>query len=341
MFFSAMPFKLAARPNLPRRFDPVVETVFGALGRGRSAEDVSRSTALSPDGVSAIGRLLLDLGLVEQGDQTTPAGDRVLHAMDEADAFNARATGGWFISSAPNELVLAPTDGVEPASPPGGWPSPLLNKGRVQAFLREPEKTLASYAFDGLFDEEVLAHLHSLHGNRQVRVFVEVDRERRRNAPVSIEVPDTWILGLLWSTFQSAEREPPFRPSLALPQARQLLVAECRRGDNEGRLADGVEEKHAGRDVHAPDDQAVAPSPGTVRTVYWEPHTGTLWEREGATDTRLHPIPGSEAPALPPDLAARLAGPADAQHLLEFVQWVRLDHKPRRNGRDKSQRPRR
>jgi hypothetical protein len=78
-----------------------------------------------------------------------------------------------------------------------------------------------------------------------------------------------------------------------------------------------------------------------VQTVYWEPHTDTLWENDGATDTRFHSIPGSETPALPPDLAARLAGPSDAQVPLEFVQWVRLDHKPRRNARTKSQRSRR
>ena len=241
----------------------------------------------------------------------TGKGREVLAAIDAAAAFNARPTDGWFLSDAPPGQTLLQTASADPAEPPAGWPAPLRHRGRQEAFLRAPEAAIEDHLGDDFFDDETTDRFRALLGHRRVRLFVEPDRGRRRDAPVRLSVPDAWPLALLWRVFRSAEDPPPFQPTADASHADRLLVAELER---------------------PPADEAPEDEPS--QTLYWEPATDTLWHPCEDMEVRLRPVPRRAAvPDLPSGLAARLPDAVSGPPPLQFVQWVRVEHRPRRRSR--------
>ena len=312
VYAAATPFQITARANLPRRlFDDVVQFVFRALSGRTAPASVVEHTGLAAPAVQEITAVLQELGLLGPRGGVTGKGREVLAAIDAAAAFNARPTDGWFLSDAPPGQTLLRTASAEPAEPPAGWPAPLRHRGRQEAFLRAPEAAIEDHLGDDFFDDETTDRFRALLGHRRVRLFVEPDRGRRRDAPVRLSAPDAWPLGLLWRAFEPAEDPPPFQPAADASHAERLLVAELERPPLDGTTDD------------------VPP-----QVLYWEPATDTLWHPHEDAQVRLRPVPRRAAvPDLPPDLEARLPDAVSDPSPLQFVRWVRVEHRPRRRSR--------
>ena len=320
--FGAVPFRLAARPSLPRRFDPVVSLVFSALVDARTEEDVVAATALTRPAVREIVALIEELGLTRSGTLTREGRD-IADAIRLSEAFEAEATDGWFLSAAPPDRLLASPDDVEHAERIDGWPMSLYDPQNEKAFMRASEHALApgahgkGYPLERLLSDEVNRQLSDLHAHRRVRVFVaHGGGSRSRRIPVCVEVPDAWVLGLLWRAFGSAQQEPPFQPAYADPHADRVQVVTCKREVPVEPAADDAE------------SQKDAPSPTETQTVFWEPATDTLWRPADRPEARLKRIPLRHGtPQLPGDLHRRLGDDLDTP--FEFAEWTRVQHRPR------------
>lgn len=311
VYAAATPFQITARANLPRRFDKVVQFVFRALAGRAAPTSVVEHTGLAAPAVEEITSVLKELGLLGPRGGVTGKGREVLAAIDAAAAFNVRPTDGWFLSDAPPGQTLLQTASADPAEPPAGWPAPLRHRGRQESFLRAPEAAIEDHLGDDFFDDETTARFRALLGHRRVRLFVEPDRGRRRDTPIRLSVPDAWPLALLWRAFRSAEDSPPFQPAADASHADRLLVAELER---------------------PPADEAPEDEPS--QTFYWEPATDTLWHPREDAEVRLRPVPRRTAvPDLPSGLAARLPDAVSEPSPLQFIQWVRVEHRPHRRSR--------
>ena len=269
---SATPFQLRARANLPREFDPVVELVLLATAKRARASDVVEQTGLEAPAVAEILGILRRLYLLGPRNGLTRPGREVVEAIEHVRAFNALPWGGWFVSAAPSSQHFVRHGAADHAPPPLGWPAPLYNPGLERDFLRAAEGDLVGRVPPGLFDDDVAGHIATLHDHPRVRLFAEVDRDgdRQRAAPVRLEVPDEWLLGLMWRAFEPAQDTPPFHPNGKTDHARHAQVAVCVRPSSDDEVSSDAERAVGVGSESEPEEPK-------NETLYWEPATDTVW----------------------------------------------------------------
>lgn len=333
---SATPFQLRARANLPREFDPVVELVLLAIADGARASDIVEQTGLEAPAVAEILEILRRLHLLGPRNGLTRPGREVVEAIQLVRTFNALPSGGWFVSAAPPSQHFVRYEAADHAPPPPGWPAPLYNPGLERDFLRAAEGDLVGRVPPGLFDGDVARHVAALHDHPRVRLFAEVDRDgdRQRAAPVRLQVPDEWLLGLLWRAFESAQEDPPFHPNRDADHARHAQVAVCVRPSPGTDVSAGI---GGASEVNATSEPEPEPDEPSEETVYWEPATDTVWAPSEKSEARLVRLPlpdGAPDPDIPPDLHERLPGSRGVPpRPFRFDHWVRVQHAPRRSRR--------
>jgi hypothetical protein len=293
----AQRFALEIAARVEPTFDVVAQYCLRRIAEGASLSDLSQDTGMPEAALQAIRSFLRQKQFLDSDGAVTERGQSLAAALSKIERLEERPIQGWFVSAAPADQRMLGNEEIRRVQLPPGFPLPP-RASRMEKQLRQQVGTeLVELPWDTLADTMMAEAVERLSADPWLRPYVRLIDEK---AAVELEVPEDWVLALLWQHLQSAQRQPPAQPSDTRSAEILHLVELLAKVRGEGHVKE-------------------------VRLL-WEPCTRTLWREPESTSSHLVELPELGLPEIPTvtTLARQHDGTPGAISEVSAKRWLRL-----------------
>jgi len=301
MPFSAVPFELTAVAHRPSDFDSVLCFFLERLCEGVTMGQLGAVTGFPLSSVQAIGLVMAQVGLLEQGIPTL-AGHRLVEAVALERESRVNAVSGFFLSAADesSRIVLQASAHSSPEDQVG-FPRPPYDATQERRFSQLGGKAVTELVLEGIASAAQRDQLQYLQDDPRLRICV---LRKKSWKTVYVDVPIDWLLGGLWKSFdplgprawRSADK--PRRSCRQVLIIRMIIKCAMHTHDNQRQLIETM--------------------------VYYEPLTSTFWLQKN-TDAFNEKLLNNVVSPIPYiDLSVLIPGFCSDEPYSIDHQWCRM-----------------